>query len=199
MGGDGTFWNGIVDKDAIPSSSVDSKLEPIKRRIIGFASPIWQWLRPDVPGSISISFRELRKFRLFLLSIGGFATFFWIWAIYNTAHMKEGQDLGIYSFATVIISSLVGLIKAKPNGSFDKKICICMTASHVLVTLNYLLGVAFAFSAGTVIYWRFGIYCITFSILWGYAAYQGWKLGVLVVDLIDSTVEAIDEEARLVF
>lgn len=203
VGADGNFWNGIVDKDALPSSNAtsdnNSKIEPIKRKVIAFGVHIWNYIRPDVAGSGSISFRDLRKFRMYLLYVGCAATFFWIWAIYNTLHMKEGQDLGIYSFATVIITSLLGLFKAKPNGSFDKKLCVAMTVSHVLVTINYLLGVVFAFTVGTVIYWRFGIYCFSFSILWGYIAYQCWKLGVIAVELVDSSMEVIDEEERMIF
>lgn len=48
--------------------------------------------------------------------------------------------------------------------------------THVTVVANYLLGLLFALTAGSRIYYYFGTYCFTFSILWMVVAYAGWIL-----------------------
>ena len=63
--------------------------------------------------------RRLRFFSLFLL---GTSIFFWIWALYNTYHLRKGNpsglalDLGIFSFFGTAISSLL-LLRLALGGS----------------------------------------------------------------------------------
>lgn len=69
----------------------------------------------------------------------GISAFFWIWAAKNTYEMEQGLDLGIVSFFTVMISSIMLLLKKSddPNLKIHR---FAAVGSHVFVSLNYLLG-----------------------------------------------------------
>jgi len=94
-----------------------------------------------------------------------------------------GFDLGVISFATVMISSsywlgimtMTARAGAAGGGPATTK-CIrnLTTGTHVFVAVNYLLGsyVGFAVLSRP----GFGIYCIIFTLLWGGIAYFGFHL-----------------------
>lgn len=108
--------------------------------------------------------------------------FFGCWAVLNTRAMENGQDLGMYSFSTTFISShylLCRTRKSSPSSSDNQVVVatpltrLLVSASHVLVFLNYCLGILFAYTVGSHSYHIFGVYCIIFAGLWGYVAYRG--------------------------
>jgi hypothetical protein len=121
------------------------------------------------------------QLRLGSCVICGVSVFFWCWAIKNTITMKSGQDLGMYSFFTTLLSSHYVLWKTRrPISRFNPLATtmnrILISSSHVLVFLNYCLGVLFAFTVGSHIYYIFGTYCIIFSGLWGFVSFRGFTL-----------------------
>lgn len=48
--------------------------------------------------------------------------------------------------------------------------------THLIVVVNYLLGLLFAMTAGKQIYIYFASYCFTFSILWSLIAILCWNI-----------------------
>lgn len=99
--------------------------------------------------------KPLRIFAVIVLCI---SLFFWAWALYNT--MTKQFDAGVISFLLAAISSAYLIFTKAPN-----KLGQCLiVASYLLVSINYMVGVAFAF---TVLNRPgFGIYCIIFAVLW---------------------------------
>ena len=106
--------------------------------------------------------------------------------------MSSGLDLGVVSFFTTILSSGYLLWYDRRNNDvsleqfmperrkhklpFKQKIVILLVSSHVLVTLNYALGLWFSlFVKKGEIYEIFGTYCAVFTMLWGSSAYSLWK------------------------
>ena len=112
--------------------------------------------------------------------------FFGCWAVINTRTMENGQDLGMYSFSTTFLSSHYLLCRTRKSSSSSSSgnqamvatplTRLLVSASHVLVFLNYCLGILFAYTVGSHSYHFFGLYCIVFSGLWGYVAYRGFLL-----------------------
>jgi hypothetical protein len=107
--------------------------------------------------------------------------FFWAWAVKNTEAMESGQDLGMYSFLTTLASSHYVLWRTRKGPTSGILVAtllsrVLVTASHVLVCLNYCLGVLFAYTVGSNVYYNFGGYCLVFSGLWGYVAFKGFML-----------------------
>ena len=108
--------------------------------------------------------------------------FFWGWAVKNTLSMSTGQDLGIYSFMTVLWSCHWVLFRTRggPNHHHQRvstlPVRILVTASYALVCANYLLGVVFALTVGSEIYAVFATYCSIFTILWGAATVYCFRL-----------------------
>ena len=107
--------------------------------------------------------------------------FFWCWAWRNTRAMKSGQDLGIYSFLTTFLSSHYLLWRTRRGPSSGIQVATTFTrfvvmGSHALVFLNYCLGIVFAFTIGSQVYYIFGFYCISFAGLWAYVMLTGFML-----------------------
>jgi len=48
--------------------------------------------------------------------------------------------------------------------------------THLIVVANYILGIIFAFSAGTRVYVYFATYCSVFTVLWTIVAFSMWVL-----------------------
>ena len=72
------------------------------------------------------------RLRLYSLSLLGTSTFFWLWALYNTYHLRknsadgEGFDLGIISFMGSGLSSILLLRSALGGKCYDRKQkCVC--------------------------------------------------------------------------
>ena len=131
----------------------------------------------------SNSEREIRNL-FFQLRFGAslmraISLFFWAWAVRNTQAMKLGQDLGIYSFFTTFVSSHYLLCRTRSSSGIlvaTSLTRVLVTASHVLVFMNYCLGVLYSFTVGTSVYYVFGLYCVVFSGLWGYTTFRGFVL-----------------------
>eukprot|EP00542_Grammatophora_oceanica_P022225 CAMPEP_0194040254 /NCGR_PEP_ID=MMETSP0009_2-20130614/12294_1 /TAXON_ID=210454 /ORGANISM="Grammatophora oceanica, Strain CCMP 410" /LENGTH=287 /DNA_ID=CAMNT_0038683345 /DNA_START=27 /DNA_END=890 /DNA_ORIENTATION=+ len=122
------------------------------------------------------------RVRLLALVVLGVGFVFWIWAIHNTKSMKEGQDLGMYSFATVVVSSHVVLWKTLrlPVGTPPMiGLRSVWTVSHTLVALNYGLGLWFSITmAQSGVYVRFAIYCFLGMCAWAAVGVGSWWLGL---------------------
>lgn len=116
---------------------------------------------------------ETAKARNFFIATFFFALFFWAWALKNT--VENEFDLGVVSFATVLVSSSY-MMGALTSGSLTagKSVKTATTCTHIFVALNYALGAA----AGFAIVGRigFGIYCTVFTALWSGIAYFGHLL-----------------------
>jgi len=124
--------------------------------------------------------------------------FFWIWAVKNTRAMKEGQDLGIFSFSATLLSSHLILYKTRkgPEGSMvaTTSTRVIVTTSHILVFLNYCLGIVYAFNVGNHVYVGFATYCIIFSFFWFYVAIRGYSLLSILREYEVELQEVEDDE-----
>ena len=101
---------------------------------------------------------KLYRFHLF---IPLFALIFWVWAIVNT--ITKFVDLGILSFALVILSSIYTLFQLRiglNEESQQRLLLYFPTATHLTLSLNYLLG-AFLMKH----HWG-KVYCGIFTFLW---------------------------------
>lgn len=123
--------------------------------------------------------RQLRKLRILSSILSVVSFIFWVWAIKNTYEMEKGQDLGIYSFLTTLLTSHWVLCKTRKgsiSGGVTVLFRVLVTTSHVLVCLNYMLGVLFALYGGEYVYVAFGIYCGIATVGWGGVAFYGFVL-----------------------
>ena len=110
----------------------------------------------------------------FALSLLLFSTFFWLWAVKNTVGMEASQyDLGILSFATVMLTSSYLLGLANHQLLPSKLTKTLASTSHGLVALNYALGCYLGYAAlGRP---GFGLYCGIFTVLWVGIGFWGAK------------------------
>mmetsp|Transcript_7033 Transcript_7033/g.16084 ORF Transcript_7033/g.16084 Transcript_7033/m.16084 type:complete len:248 (-) Transcript_7033:1138-1881(-) len=145
-------------------------------------------------------YRQLRMFSAFIAII---SLIFWCWAIKNTMEMKEGQDLGMYSFLTTLLSShwvLYVTRSGPPKTTSGASVVtslqfrVGVTASHILVFLNYVLGVLFAITVGSKVYVQFALYCGIFSFLWLGAAVFGFLLLYRIRQVVLQIHRAAQEE-----
>lgn len=60
-----------------------------------------------------------------------------------------------------------------PPGEFLRAFAVL---TQLAVVANYMLGILFAFTAGSRVYVYFATYCFVFSILWSIAAFSCWVL-----------------------
>jgi len=118
------------------------------------------------------------------------ALFFWCWAGLNTISMTKGMDLGVISFATVILTSIYFLMKKGKNPTKFSRLCSVL--SHLLVSSNYALGVLYALKIGPKPLYRFGTYCVIFTIIWLILAVYSWRLVTNVI--IHEILEADESE-----
>mmetsp|Transcript_58100 Transcript_58100/g.173399 ORF Transcript_58100/g.173399 Transcript_58100/m.173399 type:complete len:204 (-) Transcript_58100:368-979(-) len=132
------------------------------------ASRLSEWLSPSNPVD------DLLKMRRFAKTVLASSGFFWSWAVYNTFMMKSGFDLGIASFAVSAASS--AYLISRRGEELTRLVRFFVLLSHLVVAANYALGSLFAFTVGKVIYIRFAVYCVTFTLLWLFTAFAGWKL-----------------------
>ena len=69
--------------------------------------------------------RLRKKLRLYSASVLGTSIFFWLWALYNTYHLRSGSgggfDLGVFSFFGSGVSSAFLLCTLKPCGYCGRK------------------------------------------------------------------------------
>lgn len=151
-----------------------------------------------------------------------FAFFFWGWAGYNTMTMTRGMDLGIFSFAGVLLTSSYFLLKkggCEQNTLLQQRFLMrniwittvfllfwiiysgkkptklarmCSLLSHLLVSANYALGVLYAFNIGPKPLYRFGTYCAIFTVIWLGLAIYSWRLITGVI--IQEIMEADEAE-----
>lgn len=170
----------------------------------------------DTEETLAELYLELRKFFLIILCV---SLFFWSWAVHNTRTMTQGQDLGIFSFGSTFATSLWILyrtkegplmtkIKRKSTGNDPKRprrvaslpTRVLVTASHVLVALNYALGALFAFTVSNNgnVYVKFATYCIIFICLWSGAAIMSFsllkRLSEVEADIFQSSLLEHDDD-----
>lgn len=81
-----------------------------------------------------------------------------MWALYNT--ITKQFDAGVVSFLLAAISSTYLIFTKAPNTLGQ---CLSV-ASYLLVSINYMAGVALAFTLLNRP--GFGIYCVIFAVLW---------------------------------
>jgi hypothetical protein len=197
------FWNELKRDDNPTDDDDENKVKrniSFSQRLRSYGANIVDFYRPfphsivrpnddgfDPPDEFDITTvsnieREVKQIsyqmRLGSCVLCGVSFFFWCWAIKNTLTMKSGQDLGIYSFFTTLLSSHYVLWKTRRPISRSNPLAtswnrVIITLSHVLVFLNYCLGVLFAFTVGSHVYYIFGTYCIIFCGLWGYVSFRG--------------------------
>ena len=145
-----------------------------------------------------------RKLRVFARTVLLTSLFFWLWAIYNTQHLQRhggGFDLGCLSFGGTSVSSLMLLRCANGNRLCKRKekddddevdgggvdyaskhsvpsvhLRTFAVATQVAVAANYLLGIVFAFKAGSRVYVYFASYCSVFSLLWIFTSMSTWVM-----------------------
>jgi len=90
------------------------------------------------------------------------AAAFWTWALFNT--INTSFDGGLISFMTVIVTGIIGLISTCMKESIATRMSrwylIATPISHIIVTLNYIIG-ALLGSGKT-----FVAYCWAAAFLW---------------------------------
>ncbi|EJK67116.1 hypothetical protein THAOC_11895 [Thalassiosira oceanica] len=144
-----------------------------------------------------------RKLRVYAKTVLFTSLFFWLWAIYNTQHLRRnggGFDLGCLSFGGTSVSSLMllrcangdrlckrkekdddgvdggGIDYASKHSAPSVNLRTFAVATQVAVVANYLLGIVFAFKAGSRVYVYFASYCLAFSFLWMCTSASTWVL-----------------------
>ena len=105
--------------------------------------------------------------------------------------MTVGFDLGAVSFFSTLCSALYIWSKCAPEADavdsykklnspgsdpLSKSKTILIVSTHVLVALNYTLGLLFALTIDETILKNFGMYCFVFMWGWFYSAYRLWNL-----------------------
>ena len=92
------------------------------------------------------------------------ATVFWAWAVKNT--VERMFDLGVLSFASVMLTSSYLLVRAvqHPTISLSTLTNSLAMASHGFVALNYAGGAYLGFAS--LDRPGFGAYCTIFTALW---------------------------------
>jgi hypothetical protein len=190
------FWRDL--QDDVDEQETTTNLQALTART---ALHMWHALvafyigeSAEIPSSTNVTFvnqveRQEQLVRRSTFQLAGFSLFFWCWAVHNTRHMEVGQDLGMYSFGTVVLSSHYLLWVLSRSSTIPCLTRALVTASHVMVCLNYMLGILFAFTVGTTIYYSFATYCIVFTGLWAYIVYRGYTML--------ATLQRLNEEARL--
>lgn len=200
---DDDFWGGMGDDAAVDEEKNKKGVSLLHRirqclvSIVDFYRPSPSFQKsgtladPEFPLDLDFTTtsnneREIKSLYIQLRTgaslLCAVSLFFGCWAVINTLSMDEGQqDLGMYSFLTTFMSSHYLLWRTRKPSSGTGIVAttltrLLVTASHVFVFLNYCLGVAFAYTVGSHAYHIFGLYCITFSGLWGYVAYRGFTL-----------------------
>jgi hypothetical protein len=114
--------------------------------------------------------------KTFAIGLFVFAGFFWCWALKNTIRMTSPNwDWGVVSFGSVVLTSTYLLALAnlgqKPTSLTT---FILVMLSHLLVSLNYLLGAYLGFTI--LARPGFGWYCVMFTGLWVCIAGLGARL-----------------------
>ena len=98
------------DNDGLPQYAI---------KILGPLAP--KLLGPSEDNEYNDLTELQNRLRLYSLSLLGTSTFFWLWALYNTYHLRkssadgEGFDLGIISFAGSAFSSIL-LLRSSLGG-----------------------------------------------------------------------------------
>lgn len=188
---DATIWGDKDNGDDEDHDDEKAAQPPLRHRIYVRFAPIIKFYRPlgelhsfpeEFTGRATLTIPTI-LYRLRGLSTlcAVLSAIFWTWAMYNTKHMSKGRDLGIYSFMTTLISSHWALwrtLHGQLAGRFIATIPfrVAVTSSHVLVTGNYFLGLLYSLTVGSTVYYKFGLYCLIFGILWGACAATGWWL-----------------------
>lgn len=119
--------------------------------------------------------KNLSKARLFAGLILPTSTFFCGWAIQNTLE-RGSLDLGVVSFATVMLSSMFLLTRTPALLPIKKRDAVIILVSYVFVIINYALGAWIGYTIFEDISNIFVIYCITFVFVWGFLGFIMWKL-----------------------
>eukprot|EP00551_Chaetoceros_affinis_P005645 CAMPEP_0203677116 /NCGR_PEP_ID=MMETSP0090-20130426/27101_1 /ASSEMBLY_ACC=CAM_ASM_001088 /TAXON_ID=426623 /ORGANISM="Chaetoceros affinis, Strain CCMP159" /LENGTH=182 /DNA_ID=CAMNT_0050543911 /DNA_START=151 /DNA_END=699 /DNA_ORIENTATION=- len=113
---------------------------------------------------------------------------------------NKSFDLGLVSFFVSGLSSYYLYRKSRhgvesfiSTGRIGR---IFVSASHVVVALNYALGLYMALTVGKVVYIQFATYCFLFMFLWFYSAYISWNLVGNTLDIgVDEDDEDEDDES----
>lgn len=198
--GVGDFWSDVKDDEVQEKmkerTSVMERIRHCVLPVIDFYRPLpskWHTMNSGVPDlDVDLDFtttsnaeREIKnlyaQLRLGSSLLCAVSLFFWCWAMHNTKAMDSGQDLGIYSFFTTFLSSHYLLWRTHGGPSSGILVAttftrVIVTGSHAIVFLNYCLGILFAFTVGTHVYYVFGFYCISFAGLWAFVALTGLML-----------------------
>ena len=109
---------------------------------------------------------------------------FWIWAIINTTQSSSGGfDAGVISFLLVLITHSILLIRQWQRNGIPSTTSKCppytIVGTHLLVTLNYLVGIYAALATDLISDERrtgFAVYCAMAAILWFLSAIVGWRI-----------------------
>eukprot|EP00584_Thalassiosira_punctigera_P006030 CAMPEP_0172545186 /NCGR_PEP_ID=MMETSP1067-20121228/15170_1 /TAXON_ID=265564 ORGANISM="Thalassiosira punctigera, Strain Tpunct2005C2" /NCGR_SAMPLE_ID=MMETSP1067 /ASSEMBLY_ACC=CAM_ASM_000444 /LENGTH=147 /DNA_ID=CAMNT_0013331887 /DNA_START=217 /DNA_END=660 /DNA_ORIENTATION=- len=119
-----------------------------------------------------------RQLRFSLLSVT-ISSVFWVWAVANT--VRGGNlDLGVASFFSVLIIHAILLYYQRKSGPLSSK-CprYAVAATHLFVTLNYLLGCYIAVATELIDEGRrtrFAVYCGVATVLWLTSSFVGYKV-----------------------
>eukprot|EP00538_Stauroneis_constricta_P014023 CAMPEP_0119556148 /NCGR_PEP_ID=MMETSP1352-20130426/8184_1 /TAXON_ID=265584 /ORGANISM="Stauroneis constricta, Strain CCMP1120" /LENGTH=127 /DNA_ID=CAMNT_0007603051 /DNA_START=176 /DNA_END=559 /DNA_ORIENTATION=+ len=120
----------------------------------------------------------------FYLGLFPFTLVFWIWALKNTIGMDAGAwDWGVASFGMVLVTTAYVLGTRSADGLPYGLPRILVTASHVLVAMNYIVGAIIGFH---VLHRpMFGTYCVTFVFVWLGIAWYGREVIVKAEGSLD--------------
>jgi len=149
-------------------------LPPVQNNSVGAVLPLFLFSPSFARSGIAVEI--IQRLRLFFQVTFAVSLFFWIWALKNTATMDGNVDLGTVSFLTVIISSsyMLGVLNSHSFDAVSKWAKLATTAAHLLVALNYMLGIFVGYqylNSAT-----FATYCFIFTGIWLGVAYYGAKL-----------------------
>ena len=102
--------------------------------------------------------------------------------------MKIGKfDVGIITFIPSIVTSVLLMRKSQyePRDNQFGEVefssttthgRLCIVACHVVVIINYLVGIFLALTIGSHVYLSFAISCLGGLIIWSVIAIAGWKI-----------------------
>ncbi|KAF4716919.1 hypothetical protein FOZ63_009722 [Perkinsus olseni] len=102
---------------------------------------------------------KLRRYSAVIIPIG---VFFWAWALLNVLSGKVPFDLGLVSFALIILTGVVGATGDQQwTHKKARRYRLLIYLSHGFLSFNYLLGVIIGRSR-----LGFAIYCAVFMAIW---------------------------------
>ncbi|KAF4666649.1 hypothetical protein FOZ61_009448 [Perkinsus olseni] len=102
---------------------------------------------------------KLRRYSTIIIPVG---IFFWAWALLNVLSGEVPFDLGLVSFALIILTGVVGAAGDQQwTHQKARRYRLLIYLSHGFLSFNYLLGVIIGRSR-----LGFAIYCAAFTVIW---------------------------------